>query len=149
MLRPLAAATFIALVAAPVLAAEWKPSAYASESTLQLRTTAPGEGEHWFPVWLVVIDDQVYVRLGTRAATRIEGNTTAPHLRVRINGQQFDRVRGLPAPEDAERVAQAMAAKYWSDVLIRHLRHPLTLQLVPEHSRPPNRPLRACCVIAA
>jgi hypothetical protein len=28
------------------------------------------EGEHWFPVWLVVIDDQVDVRLGARAATR-------------------------------------------------------------------------------
>jgi len=120
------------LAAVPGVAANWTPRAWTDASTIELCTTRAGEGEHWFPVWLVVIDDQVYVRLGTRAATRIEGNTTAPHLRVRINGQQFDRVKGLPAPEDAERVAQAMAAKYWSDVLIRHLRHPLTLRLVPE-----------------
>ena len=132
MLRLLAAATVVALVAAPVLAAEWKPSAYASESTLQLRTTAPGEGDHWFPVWLVVIDDQVYVRLGTRAAGRIERNTTKPYVGVRVAGQQLDRIKAVAAPESVERVARAMADKYWSDVLVRHMDHPLTMRLVAE-----------------
>ena len=132
MLRLLAAATFVALVAAPVLAAEWKPSAYASESTIQLRTTAPGEGDHWFPVWLVVIDDQVYVRLGTRAAGRIERNTTTPYVGVRVAGQQFDRVKAVAVPESVERVARAMADKYWTDVLVRHMDHPLTMRLLPE-----------------
>ena len=103
MQRFLAAAAFIALVAAPAGAAEWKPRAYASESTLDLRTTAPGEGDHWFPVWLVVLDDQVYVRLGTRAAGRIERNTTKPYVGVRIAGQQFDRIKGVAAPESVER----------------------------------------------
>ncbi|HYV57218.1 MAG TPA: hypothetical protein VE911_06730 [Candidatus Nitrosopolaris sp.] len=114
------------------VAGEWTPRAWADANTIELRTTAAGEGEHWFPVWIAVIDDQVYVRLGTRAAGRVANNTTAPDLGVRINGQQFDRVKGVPAPEAAERVAQAMAAKYWSDVLVRHFDHPLTLRLLPE-----------------
>jgi len=132
MERPLAVAALVALAAAPVGAAEWKPRMYSAESTLELRTTAPGEGDHWFPVWLVVLDDQVYVRLGTRAAGRIEQNTTKPYVGVRVAGGQFDRIKGVPAPESAERVARAMADKYWSDVIIRHMAHPLTLRLAPE-----------------
>ena len=132
MLRSLAVAAFIAVVTAPTLAAEWKPGAYASESTLELRTTTPGEGDHWFPVWLVVIDDQVYVRLGTRAAGRIERNTTKPYVGVRVAGQQFDRIKAVAAPESVERVAHTMADKYWSDVLVRHMDHPLTMRLAPE-----------------
>src|SRR6184192_4545951 len=120
------------LLATPSAAGEWTPSAYAGASTIELRTVAPGEGEHWFPVWLVVIDDQVYVRLGPRAAGRIEKNQTAPFVGVRIAGEQLERVRGEPAPDYAERVAKAMAAKYWSDVIVRHFSHPLTLRLVPE-----------------
>jgi hypothetical protein len=129
---PAVALLSLLLVAAPAVAADWTPRAWADASTIELRTVAAGEGEHWFPVWVVVIDDQVYVRLGSRAAGRIENNTTAPRLAVRINGREFDRVKGVPAPEDAERVARAMAAKYWSDVLVRHVNHPLTLRLVPE-----------------
>jgi len=125
-------AALVALVAAPARAAEWKPRTYASENRLELRTSAPGEGDHWFPVWVVVLDDQVYVRLGTRAAGRIERNTTKPYVGVRVAGEQFERIKGMPAPESVERVARAMADKYWSDVIIRHMDHPLTLRLVPE-----------------
>src|SRR5438094_9342979 len=132
MRKPLAAGAFVALLAAPLPAAAWKPGVFAAASTLELRTTAPGEGEHWFPVWVVVIDDQVYVRLGSRAAGRIEKNQTAPYVGVRMQGQQFERVRAVPAPDDAERVAKAMAAKYWSDLIIHHFSHPLTLRLLPE-----------------
>ncbi|TMA37434.1 MAG: hypothetical protein E6J79_10430 [Deltaproteobacteria bacterium] len=132
MSRALMVAALVALVAAPARAAEWKPRTYASENRLELRTTAPGEGDHWFPVWVVVLDDQVYVRLGTRAAGRIERNTTKPYVGVRVAGEQFERIKGVPAPESVERVARAMADKYWSDVIIRHMDHPLTLRLVPE-----------------
>lgn len=128
-------AIFMACVAAAgarVEAAEWRPAAFANESTLQLRTNVPGEGEHWFPVWLVVIDDQVYVRLGSRAAWRVQRNSTAPFLGVKVAGQQFDRVHGVPAPELAGRVAEAMAKKYTSDIFVRWFSHPLTLRLVPE-----------------
>ena len=113
-------------------AADWTPPAWASASTLDLRTTAAGEQPRWFPVWLVVVDGQLYVRLGARAAGRIAGNITKPVVGVRIGGTQFDRVRGEPAPEIASPVAEAMAAKYWFDVLVRHVDHPLTLRLVPE-----------------
>ena len=131
--RRLAAAVLVSVaLAARVAAAEWTPRAWADVSTVELRTTAPGEGEHWFPVWLVVIDDQVYVRLGPRAAGRIEKNQTAPVVGVRIAGQQFERVRGVPAPDYAERVGKAMAAKYWGDLVLHFFSHPLTLRLVPE-----------------
>jgi hypothetical protein len=128
----LALAAVVTIAAASARAAGWTPSAYANETTLELKTVAAGEGEHWFKVWLVVIDDQVYVRLGSRAVGRIERNTTAPYVGVRVAGQEFPRVKGVPAPEKTERVAQAMADKYWSDVLVRHFNHPLTLRLVPE-----------------
>lgn len=62
-----------------------------------------------------------------RAAARFEKNTTAPFVKVRIAGREFDNVRAEPAPEMVERVAAAMAAKYWSDLLIRFASHPLTV----------------------
>src|SRR5215831_14635987 len=103
---------------------DWKPAAYAAESTIRLRTTDPAEGEHWFPVWLVVLDGEVYVRLGTRAAGRIQGNTTNPFIAVQIAGQEFDHVKFTEVPDHAERVAKAMGDKYWSDVTVRYVSHP-------------------------
>ncbi len=133
-MRTIGAVTLIVTGAfsAVARAADWTPSAWAKESTVDLRTTAAGDKDHWFPVWLVVLDDQLYVRLGSRAAGRIEGSTTKPIVGVRIAGQQFDRVRGEPAPDLAGRVAKAMGDKYWSDVFVRWVDHPLTLRLVPE-----------------
>jgi len=111
---------------------DWTPEAWSQHDTLELRTNVPGEGEYWFPVWLVVLDDQVYVRLGSKAAGRVEKNETKPYLGVRIAGLQFDRVKETPAPEMADRVAAAIGDKYWSDVLLRWLDHPLTLRLEPD-----------------
>jgi len=113
-------------------AAEWNPQAFAKEETLTLRTVGPEEGEYWFPVWLVVIDGQVYVRLGSRAADRVQKNKTAPQLAIKIAGQQFDAVKGEEAPEMADAVAAAMAEKYWSDIFVRFFPHPLTLRLLLE-----------------
>jgi len=129
---PVPAAVLLSVLVAAPAAAGWTPHDWADASTIELRTTAPGEAAHWFPVWLVVIDDQVYVRLGARAAGRIASNQTAPFVDVRIAGEQFGHLRGVPAPDYAERVANGMGAKYWSDVVIRHFSHPLTLRLVPE-----------------
>jgi hypothetical protein len=132
------------VVAAIVLAAagdargaEWTPPAWAAADTLELRTDVPGEGPYWFKVWLVTLDDQLYVRLGTRAASRIERSRTRPLVGVRVGGAEFDRVRGVPAPEMAERVAAAMGEKYTSDLLVRFFPHPLTLRLVPEPAAAP------------
>src|SRR5262249_58401538 len=100
----------------PAFAADsaWDPATFAGENTLQLKTTAAGEGEHWFPVWLVVVDDDVYVRLGSRAAGRMERNTTAPYVGVRVGGAQFDRVEPVAMPGKAPPAAPAMARRYAS-----------------------------------
>jgi len=113
-------------------AAEWNPQAFAKEETLSLRTIGPEEGEYWFPVWLVVIDNHVYVRLGSRAADRVQKNKTSPQLAIKVADQQFNAVKGEEAPEMADAVAAALAEKYWSDIFIRFFSHPLTLRLVPE-----------------
>jgi len=121
-----------AFTASPGLPAGWNPDAIAKQNTIKLRTVGPREGEHWFPVWVVVLDHDVYVRLGSRATKRVQENTATTFLGVEIAGQRFDKVRGVPAPESAQRVAAAMAEKYWSDIFVRYMRHPLTLRLAPE-----------------
>jgi hypothetical protein len=124
-------------VAAVALAATtgWNPDSFREEQTLDFLTVAAEEGEHWSRVWLVVIDGQLYIRLGPRAAGRIEKNTAAPYVRIRIAGQELDHVRVEPAPGMAGKVAAALADKYWSDVLIHHFSHPLTARLVAEPTR--------------
>jgi hypothetical protein len=118
---------------APVLSATgWDPDSFRSENTLDFLTVGPDEGEHWSRVWLVVIDHQLYVRLGPRAAGRIEGNTSAPFVKVRIADQQFDRVRVEPAPDTRDAVGAEMANKYWTDLIIRHFSHPLIARLTAE-----------------
>lgn len=110
----------------------WDPAAWANEDVIELRTQAPGKEPHWFKVWLVVIDGQLYVRLGTRAARRFEENETRPKVTVRIAEREFPAVVGTPAPEMAGKVDAAMAEKYWTDVFVRYFDHPLTLRLAPE-----------------
>jgi hypothetical protein len=114
-------------------AGEWTPGAWADENTVELRTAAPGAEAHWFPVWLVVIDGQLYVRLGSRAAARFDENVTKPVIGVRIAGKTFESVRGVIAPGMTEKVTAAMRDKYWlqGDVIVRRINHPYTMLLVP------------------
>ena len=128
----LAVAALAAVAAAVPPAPQWNPRAWTEESTLELRTQAPGDPEHWFKVWLVVIDGDLYVRLGGPATARFESNVGRPIVAVRVAGHQFDRIRGVPAPDYADRVMGAMAEKYWSDLIMRWFSHPLTLRLVPD-----------------
>ena len=129
-MRHLLLALSLAFVAAPVLA-DWDPAAFSKEETLEFRTDEPGEGEHWSTVWLVVLDGQVYIRLGSKAASRVEASTLKPKLPIRIAGQTFDNVTAEPAADQAAAVAKAMHEKYWSDVFVQYFSHPLTLRLVP------------------
>lgn len=110
----------------------WTPGAWANEDTLKLTTDRPDEGAYTFPVWLVVVDDQVYVRLGDRAADRVQKSKSAPFVGVTVAGKRFEKVRCEPTPDQAPRVAEAIGKKYTSDLLIRHFSHPLTCRLVPE-----------------
>ncbi len=112
-------------------AARWTPAAWEELPTLEFLTVGPEEGEHWSTVWLVVIEGEMYVRLGKRSAGRIRRNKTAPFVSVRIAGVRFDRVRAEAAPARAGRVARAMADKYWEDFFIRLFPHPLTMRLRP------------------
>ena len=97
-------------------AGHWNPADVADEGTLEFLTVGPEEGEHWSTVWFVVIDEAIYLRLGPRAANRIERNTTAPRLEIRVAASRYP-VRYEKTPEMAERVAAAMADKYWTDIL--------------------------------
>lgn len=109
----------------------WTPASWKNVDILEILTIGPEEGKHWSKLWLVVLDDQIYLRLGSRAAGRVERNVTAPQVAVKIEGQQFDSVQVENAPEMTDRVAAAMAEKYWSDRFIRYMPHPMTVRLVP------------------
>lgn len=110
----------------------WDLSAFQGESTLQIMTTEPDVGEHWSKLWLVVIDNQLYVRLGDRAYGRIQRNTTKPYVKLKVAGQEFDKVKVEEMPDLRDAVAAAMADKYFMDILIRHESHPMVARLVPE-----------------
>ena len=109
----------------------WDPAAFRELRTLEFRTVGAEEGEHWSTVWLVVLDGQVYIRLGTRAAGRMQDNTTAPLVSVRVGGRQYEHVRAEAMPAMAPQVAAAMGDKYAADLVVRHFSHPLTMRLVP------------------
>jgi hypothetical protein len=112
----------------------WDPSAFRDQSTLQIMTVGPEEGEHWSRLWLAVVDGQLYVRLGDRAYGRVQKNTGSPYVKLKIAGREFDKVRLEPSPDMAGKVAGAMADKYFLDVLVRHESHPMTARLVAESS---------------
>jgi len=124
----------LALLALPVYveAAEWSPEEWAAEETLQFRSDCPDDGEHWSYVWLVVLDREVWVRLGSKAAGRVDCNKTKPLTSIKIAGQEFESVELVDAPDMTDRVAAAMGEKYMSDMFIRYMNHPYTMKLVPK-----------------
>ncbi len=115
----------------------WDPAQFRDASTIKIMTTEPDVGEHWSNLWVVVIDGQPYVRLGDRAYGRIQRNTTSPFVKLKVADQEFDRVKVEETPDMKEKVAAAMAEKYWMDLLIRYESHPMVARLVPE-STPPD-----------
>ena len=122
----------VMLLAAASAYAGWEPAAYAEEDVLEFYTVNEDGDDHWAKVWLVVLDDDVYIRLGNRAGKRIEGNADKPYVKIRIADEEFDRVLLEDSPEQAEKIAELMGEKYWSDKLIKHVAHPYTLKLVPQ-----------------
>jgi hypothetical protein len=58
---------------------------------------------------------------------------TPPALsEVEGGGREFDKVKVKEMPDMKQKVAAAMADKYWMDVLVRHESHPMVARLVPE-----------------
>jgi hypothetical protein len=118
-------------------AGTWNLSPVEDQSNVEFQTMVPDEGEHWSTVWFVVIDDAVYLRLGPRAAGRVERNSTAPRMKLRFSDEQVYDVQYAQAPEMAERVADAMYEKYWTDVFGEPFRKlglsspPVILRVVP------------------
>lgn len=124
--------SLILLSSTTAAAAEWTPANWAAEETLQFLTDCPDEGEHWSYVWLVVLDGDVWVRLGGTAGGRVDCSKTKPMTSVKIGGQDFTNVELVTVPEMTERVEAAMADKYWSDIFVRYMSHPYTMKLVPK-----------------
>jgi hypothetical protein len=118
----------------------WDPSAFRDQSTIQIMTTEPEVGEHWSNLWVVVIDGQPYVRLGDRAYGRIQRNTTKPYVKLKVAGQEFDRVKLEEMPDMKDKVAAAMADKYFMDKLIRYESHPMVARLTVEAAPSPPSP---------
>jgi hypothetical protein len=125
--------------AATVAVPGWTPDTFRDLSTLQVMTVGLEEGEHWSKLWLVVVDGQLYVRLGSRSFDRIQKNTTNPYLKVKIGDKQFDKVRWEPALDMKDKVAAAMADKYFMDFLVRNESHPMTARLVAEPTPAPTQ----------
>ncbi len=107
----------------------WTPEKWEDGSTLRFQTTDVDRQEHWSTVWYVVLQGEVYVRLGTTAADLIDNNIKRPYVKVKIGTEQFDDVRADPALGMAATVGDTMADKYPMDFLFRYLPHPMTVRL--------------------
>jgi hypothetical protein len=118
----------------------WDPNSFRDQATIQIMTTEPDVGEHWSRLWVVVIGGQAYVRLGDRAYGRIQRNTTSPYVKLIAGGREFDKIKVEEMPDMKDKVAAAMADKYFMDILIRHESHPMVARLVPEVSPAPAAP---------
>jgi hypothetical protein len=125
------ALTLSLFCAAGASAADWTPRQWEAEDTLEFLSDCPDEAEHWSFVWLVVLDGDVWVRLGSRAGARVDCHKTKPITSIRIGGQRFDGVEMVQVPEMEDRVALAMADKYATDIFVRYMSHPYTMKLVP------------------
>jgi hypothetical protein len=114
----------------------WDLEQFRQTSTIDIMTTEPDVGEHWSKLWVVVLDGQPYVRLGTRSYGRVQRNTTSPNVKLKLGEQEFDKVKLEEMPDMKDQVAAAMADKYWMDILIRHESHPMVARLIPEAPAP-------------
>ncbi len=122
---------FVWLIGGDGFAADWDGQLFRDESTLEFMTVSPDGEEYWSTVWLVVIDGDVYINLGKRAAERLRANTRAPFVSVRVAGSEFGGIRADPAQERQKDVAAAIAAKYWTGLLVPYAAPSLVMRLRP------------------
>ena len=76
--------------------------------------------------------------LAIAAYGRIQRNTTRPCVKLKVADKKFDKVKVQEIPDMKEKIAAAMADKYWMDVLVRYESHPMvragSRALAPETS---------------
>ena len=61
---------------------------------------------------------------------------------MKIAGKEFDKVRLDESLDMKDKVAAAMADKYFMDILIRHQSHPMTARLTAEAGPAQSAPSR-------
>jgi len=116
----------------------WDPDAFNDQSTLQIMTTAPEEGEHWSKA-VAGRNRRAAICPVRRAIIRKDSEEHhEPILEGKGCDKEFDRVRWEPALDMKDKVAAAMADKYFMDILIRHESHPMTARLVAEPTPAPS-----------
>jgi hypothetical protein len=103
--------------------AAWDPAAWVDTKTLEFLTDCPEEGEYWSPVWLVVLEDHVYISLGSKAAGRLACSRLAPMTAIKIEGQLYENVRLVPETALAGRIEDARWDKYWTNVFVGFSEH--------------------------
>jgi hypothetical protein len=82
------------------------PATLEKDNTLEFLTVGLEEGKHWSKIWMVEVGGHfICVSVGG-AAARFEKNATAPYVKVRVVGLEFDHLHAEPAPEMAEQVAK-------------------------------------------
>ncbi len=122
-MKSIIAAVCVLLLSATSAFAEWRPADWADTSTLEFLTDCPDEGEKWSPVWLVVLDGEMYISLGSKAASRLACSRTAPKTSIKIEGELYEDVTLVPETALAQAIEDARWDKYWTNVLVGYFHH--------------------------
>lgn len=120
----------LAFATAAASAETWNPADFAGESTLEFHTMNDAGEAHWATVWFVLVEGDVYVRLGERAQRRIEESVHHPVVKVRVAGRTFDHVVVERVSGRNDEIAEAMADKYWTALFMPYMPERYTARLV-------------------
>lgn len=122
----------IALAPGPAYGEDWNPRSFSEEELLEFYTVNEAGEEHWAKVWFVLLEGEVYVRLGSRAEARIVENANAPIVKVRVAGRTYDRIVAEETPDKVGPVLDLMKDKYWSAMFMGMMPDRFTVRLSAE-----------------
>lgn len=111
--------------------ADWEPTSFSQEEVLEFFTVNEEGEEHWATVWFVVLDGEVYLRLGDRAKRRLTESVNKPYVKVRVAEREFEHVLAEEAADKVGQVADLMYEKYWSAFFIKLMPDRYTVRLRP------------------
>ena len=122
------------LAAAPARA--FDPALHADERVIEVVSTNPDGTPRTTKVWIVVVDDDAYIRTG--ATTWGDNVERDPDVRILTDSGEFDlRAQFVTDPAERAKVTQAFRDKYgWSDRLLSPFRgdSPRIMRLVERPS---------------